>query len=313
MKLSDIDKSLNEAPVGKLGRLANKLKKNMPFNKDMRDEAAGEEVTQLAANELWSSFNTWLGKVKSSGVDPNAITGAQLIEFFRGEGFEKTAIEVIRDASMAKAGQVAAASAAKGTEQEQPEQTEQPKPADDSGYDQQKADEVDPDEEQEELLSPSEVLDKKQDEKEQSEEEIRKAYAEYFSDLQSESLESRLALMLFEEEDIPLPTFTKKEVEKLILKIVGSVHRENPEGLAQRVNKYVHGQDDEATASPTPSAGATMSDDEFSRLSGLIDDFFLNFEKSMKKLDIDADAQKKLKAAWDRDKEDTLWDMKKQS
>jgi hypothetical protein len=309
MKLSDIDKSLNEAPVGKLGRLANKLKKNMPFNKDMRDEAAGEEVTQLAANELWSSFNTWLGKAKASGIDPNAITVAQLGEFFRSEGFEKTALDVIQDAAMAKAGQVAAAGAAKGTEPEQPEPA---KPADDSGYENQKADEVG-DEEQEELLSPSEILDKKQDEKEQSEEEIRKAYAEYFADLQSESLESRLALMLFEEEGIQLPTFSKKEVEKLILKIVGSVHRENPEGLAQRVNKYVRGQDDEVTASPTPSAGATMSDDEFGRLSGLLDDFFLNFEQSMKKLDIDAGAQKKLKAAWERDKENTLWDMKKQS
>ena len=104
MKLTDIDENLAEAqPAGILARMGTKLKKHTPFNKAARDQAAGEEITQKAANELAGAYNIWLGRVKARGVNPKAVTVANLMDFFTKEGYANTAERVIKAAAEKKA------------------------------------------------------------------------------------------------------------------------------------------------------------------------------------------------------------------
>jgi hypothetical protein len=93
MKLSDIDKNLNEAPVNFLKRAATKLKKHTPFAPGVRAQAEGRDKIEAAANAVNIAFRNWVGK--NNKVTINVIPHKELIKFFELINMGKTANEVI--------------------------------------------------------------------------------------------------------------------------------------------------------------------------------------------------------------------------
>jgi hypothetical protein len=87
MKLSDIDKNLNESPVGILGRAATKLKKNIPFAKKTRARNEVRDAVEKAANQLALEWQKYVG---TGGIDRKAITPEQLYQFLKVSGYLKT-------------------------------------------------------------------------------------------------------------------------------------------------------------------------------------------------------------------------------
>lgn len=202
MKLTDIDENLAEAqPAGILARMGTKLKKHTPFNKAARDQAAGEEITQKAANEMAGAYNIWLGRVKAKGVNPKAVTVANLMDFFTKEGYAKTAKKVIQAAA----------------DKKQPK-TETP-PSDDTQ--QTGTDYTD---------QANQHLEKN---KKPSQTQQVPNYGQV--NVNTESLEARLAAMLTEAPVAQEVTFNPKEVNKLIMQIVATVEDEQPEALEKKV------------------------------------------------------------------------------
>lgn len=186
MKLRDIDESLvaEAQPAGLLKRAANKLKKNKPFDKQARQQAEGEEVTQLAANQIAGHFNTWIGMAEATGINPKALTALELMDFFKEEGYADTAEIVIKAAEEKKKPKI--------IKQDDPEQGDL---FDDDGED-----------------------------------------AKPKVDTSASVYEARLKAILEADKEADEPiTFNPKEVSKLIMQIVATVHRENRAGFYAKV------------------------------------------------------------------------------
>jgi len=241
MKLTDIDENLAEAqPAGILARMGTKLKKHTPFNKAARDRAAGEEITQQAANEVAGAFNTWLGKAKASGVNPKALTVANLMDFFQEEGYAKTAERVIKAAAEKKA----------------PKQVEQPsedEPKAGTDY----TDQANAQLAKNKKKGPSQNVP---------------GYGQV--NINTESLEARLAAMLTEAGEEQEVTFNPKEVNKLIMQIIGTVHKEKPKALATKIEK------DDTEASTTDTS--TISDEDIARIKQRLDKFGDDLENTLR-------------------------------
>lgn len=202
MKLSDIDQTLTEKPVGMLKRGLTKLKKHTPFNAGARAEAEGQDEMEAAANAVALAFRKWLGTANLK--DKNAIPHTDLLQFFKAVNMGKTAEEVISNQPEVK-------KLSQGSEQQDSKGTD---------FTDQANQELDKQKQQQK--KPNEVN-----------------YGNFSVDSKGamESLEARLANLLNEatvdqtDAANPVVTFNKNEAEELILDVVGKIYKDNPEGL----------------------------------------------------------------------------------
>lgn len=229
MKFSDLDKNLVTEAEGVLSRAGTKLKKKLGPTKKIRQRATGKAEIQQQALDIKSQFHNWAGK-----NDLDSTVGA-FKEFLDGE-YPQLASYV---------DDVAVKLKFKEKEVEKP----QAQPADSE-----KADEVG-DEEQEDMVSPEEMTGEKPS-GEQSEEEIRAAYAKQGEEAEAEAkelgaeddeveeevdmsasiYESRLAYLLIEETKLK-----DNQLDTLIVRVLQA---------AQRTGKKVSTGDSEKEAEP---------------------------------------------------------------
>ena len=195
MKLNDIDKTLNEAPVGLLGRAATKLKKHTPFAPGIRAQAEGQDEVEAAANAVALTFRKWLGR-NTTIKNKNEIPYTELLKFFNAVNMGKTG-KAIMDSNQK------VQDALKGRqEDDKPGQTMHQKPAGMS------------DEEWAEIKKAYNV--------ESLEARLNKMLVEDDVDPQVDMTNSQA----------PVVNFSKDDVEEIILDVVGSIQSENPDGLA---------------------------------------------------------------------------------
>lgn len=152
-------------------------------------------------------------------------------------------------------------------------------------------------------------------------EEVVKAVVAKKKPKTAESLEARLANIIKEQDQLDLDltpeqeregaiTLTNKEVEQILFKTLAQIHKENPKGLAQKVDdKTVRSQRELQKDTEQPGATETgkISDEEFQRVSAAINDVFDEFtaslkiqDPSMSKMLKDKFAQAKAKVAAER-------------
>jgi len=183
MKFSDLDKNLlTEAPAadggskeGKMARMGTKLKKKLGPTKQMRNRAEGMSEVQDEALNIKQAFQKWAG---SQGA-PN--TAKSLIAFFQNNNYNEAYAEKVPEIAVKL--QFEPEGFDRETEKPADEPTADQKP-DATGNQEPQADEVG-DEEQEELISPEEMTGEKSSSGEQSEEEVRAAYAKQGEELEA--------------------------------------------------------------------------------------------------------------------------------
>lgn len=170
MKFSDLDKNLvTEAEAfdktqGKMSRMGTKLKSKLGPTKGMRQRATGKAQIQQQALDIKSEYMEYVG---ANDLD---MTAGTLKQFLSDNNYENLAKEV---------DEVAVKLKFKQKEVEKP----QAQPAD-----AEKAEVVTGDEEQEDMVSPEEMTGEKPS-GEQSEEEIRAAYAKQGEEAEAEAKE----------------------------------------------------------------------------------------------------------------------------
>jgi len=163
MKFSDINENLTEAPEGMLARAATAVKKKVGPTKKIRQRAAGRQSIQKQALGIKDQFHTWAGEnSKGSSVED--------FKAFASENYPKLAAVIDNVAAELKFAK------------SKPES--EPKPKSDDSADQQ-ANAVDPEQEQEDMISPEEMTGEKGKPGEQSEEEIRAAYGKKGDELEA--------------------------------------------------------------------------------------------------------------------------------
>ncbi len=174
MKFSDLDKTLTteaeafDKTQGKMSRMGTKLKSKLGPTKGMRQRATGKAQIQQQALDIKSEYMEYVG---ANDLD---MTAGTLKQFLADNNYENLAAKVDEIATKLKFKEP----------EKKPE--DEPKAQPDDSADQ-KADEVG-DEEQEELLSPEEMTGEKPS-GEQSEEEIRAAYAKQGEEAEAEAKE----------------------------------------------------------------------------------------------------------------------------
>ena len=173
MKFADLDKDLTteaeafDKKQGKIARAGTKLKAKLGPTKGMRQRATGKAEIQQQALDIKSEYMSWVG---ANDLDRTAGT---LKQFLSDNNYQHLADKVDEIAVRLKF--------------KEPEKApeDEPKAQSDDSADQ-KADEVSPGEDQEELLSPEEMTGKKSASGEQSEEEVKAAYAKQGEELEAE-------------------------------------------------------------------------------------------------------------------------------
>lgn len=297
MKFSDLDKNLvTEAPAadggdkeGKLARMGTKLKQKLGPTKGMRQRATGKAEIQQQGLDIKGEFQNWIGKFGKP------ITVGSFKEFANAEYpnlvnfIDKVAVDL----------EFAPAKKEKEPEEE-PKAEPQAQPDDSAD---QKADVVDPDEEQEELLSPEEMTGEKSADEDEVEEEV---------DMSASIYESRLAYFLIEEAKLK-----DNQLDTLIVRVLQAAQSggkavstgdsekaqaepEEKESLLKKAGKMynkgmnvafgeLHGRDAESSDEEVTDSGKVVSDDDSKKIGADEYDQLTNLlnviQKSTKPLD----------------------------
>ena len=121
-----------------------------------------------------------------------------------------------------------------------------------------------------------------------------------------ESLETRLASMLTEADEKSI-TFSRPEVERIILTIIARVSKENHEGLVARVKDMKSSSTGGQSGGQSgASQSASLDNNEISRLQSRLD----TFEEDLKdKIRRRKDIDDKVKADLGRDIQDLIYDL----
>ena len=264
--MSDINETLREAPQvdlpgnvkgrpNSLGqRLKQKVKKHTPFSKKKRDEAEYKDKIFKTAKELKNQFAQHM----QNYPDGTTPTVAHLEEFFKDSEYEQYVAQVAKDLGFrgkpAAKGKGEPTDTSKEDPKTDPAASTVPKNAKDDSNDTAKVDAVDPTQDQEDMVSPEELQDKKEESKDES------------VDMSASIYESRLRKMLFELKD--------NEIDTILVRVIQAQNRAKG-GPATPGMAAVTGDDRATTGSKasksSKSSDSSVSDDEITRIKEQID------------------------------------------